>query len=330
MKRISDVDLRLLRVFATVVDCKGFAGAQAELSLSAASISGYIAALEQRLGMRLCNRGRAGFSLTDKGAVIYREAQRLFAAVDEFTANAGAASGRLTGTLRIGLVDCTVTDANSPVTRAVRRFDRRDHDVRIELSIGVPVSLQRSVMERRLDLAIACFPAEIPALPAEPLYEEINSFYCGSEHPLFDAPHVTLEDIRAGRIIARSYWRRADLSRLGVEREAAVVDIMEAQATLILSGAYLGYLPEHYAASWVSEGRLRRLLPEQLTYGAPFSMIVRRGGAKLPLVQQFIDDLRTSLPTRAASARGGRIAIGRRKWPHPPQPAAANLVDADG
>ena len=76
MKRVADADLRLLRIFATVVECKGFAVAQAELNLSASSISGYISALEQRLGVRLCTRGRAGFSITDKGAVIYREAQR--------------------------------------------------------------------------------------------------------------------------------------------------------------------------------------------------------------------------------------------------------------
>ena len=323
MKRVSDADLRLLRVFATVVECKGFAGAQAQLSLSAPSISGYIAALEQRLGMRLCNRGRAGFSVTDKGAAIYREAQRLFAAADEFAANAGAVSGRLTGTLRIGLVDCTVTDPNAPVTRAIRRFDRRDHDVRIELTIGAPASLQRSVLERRLHLAVACFPAEISGLPAEPLYDEVNSFYCGSEHPLFAKPDVTLDDIRAGRVIARSYWRRADLSRLGVEREAAAVDIMEAQVTLILSGAYLGYLPEHYAASWVAAGRLRRLLPEQLSYTAPFSMIVRRGSAETLLVRQFIDDLKASLPASTEPRIGRQMPTRRRKAPRRPRPAAA-------
>ena len=120
MKRVADTDLRLLRIFATVVECKGFAVAQAELNLSASSISGYISALEQRLGVRLCTRGRAGFSLTDKGAAIYRDAQRLFAALDDFVASAGATRGRLTGTLKIGLVDCTVTDPNAPITRACR------------------------------------------------------------------------------------------------------------------------------------------------------------------------------------------------------------------
>jgi DNA-binding transcriptional LysR family regulator len=312
MKRVADADLRLLRIFATVVECKGFAVAQAELNLSASSISGYISALEQRLGVRLCTRGRAGFSLTDKGAAIYRDAQRLFAALDDFVASAGAARGRLTGTLKVGLVDCTVTDPNAPITRAIRRFNERDHDVRIELSVGAPANLQRGVLEGRLHLAIACFPAEIAALPSEPLYEEVNGFYCGQGHPLFHRRRVGIDDIRASRVIARSYWRRADLSRLGVEREAATVDIMEAQATLILSGAYLGYLPEHYAAPWVAEGRLKPLMPERLSYVAPFSMIARRGTAELRVVSLFIEDLRASATPMAGSkaipvfARRGR------------------------
>ncbi len=90
MKRITEADLRLLRISATIAECKGFAAAQAELNLSAPSISGYVAALEQRLGVRLCSCGRAGFALTDKGALVYREAQTLFVAVEAFTAAAGA------------------------------------------------------------------------------------------------------------------------------------------------------------------------------------------------------------------------------------------------
>ncbi|HXV24364.1 MAG TPA: LysR family transcriptional regulator [Alphaproteobacteria bacterium] len=317
MKRVADADLRLLRIFATVVEAKGFAVAQAELNLSASSISGYISALEQRLGVRLCSRGRAGFSLTDKGAVIYREAQRLFAALDDFVATAGAARGRLTGTLKVGLVDCTATDPNAPVTRAIKRFNQRDHDVRIELSVGAPASLQRGVLEGRLHLAIGCFPTEISALPAQPLYEEANSFYCGVGHPLFTKRSVTLDDIRGCRVIARSYWRGADLSRLGVEREAAAVDIMEAQATLILSGAYLGYLPEHYAALWLAQGRLKPLMTDQLRYVAPFSMIARPSTAELQVVRQFIEDLCAGAPSIAtirpivASSRGAARRPGR-------------------
>ena len=48
---------------------------------------------------------------------------------------------------------------------------------------------------------------------------------------------------------------------------------MEAQAILILSGAYLGYLPEHYAEGWWAQGLVRSLLPEELAYEALFALI---------------------------------------------------------
>jgi LysR family transcriptional regulator, transcriptional activator for bauABCD operon len=311
--RVSDADLRLLRIFATVVDCKGFAAAQAELNLSAPSISSYIAALEQRLGVRLCNRGRGGFGVTDKGAIIYREAQRLFGAIDEFTASAGGVRGRLTGHLRIGVVDCTVTDPSAPLRDALRRFNERDHEVRVELTIQAPQDLQRGVLGGRLNLAIGSFPVRIAALTAQPLYGERNAFYCGAGHPLFARPTVTLDDIRASRVVARGYWRRADLSRIGIEREAASVDNMEAQALLILSGAYVGYLPEHYAAAWQAQGQLRSLLPEDMAYDAPFALITRRGSAPVAVVRQFVDDLLLSLaPNRGPSKQDEATAIEQR------------------
>jgi DNA-binding transcriptional LysR family regulator len=74
MKRVSDADLRLLPIFSTVAESRGFAATQTELNLSALPISGYVTALEQRLGARLCRRGCSGFALTDKGTVVYREA----------------------------------------------------------------------------------------------------------------------------------------------------------------------------------------------------------------------------------------------------------------
>jgi DNA-binding transcriptional LysR family regulator len=144
------------------------------------------------------------------------------------------------------------------------------------------------------------------SLETVPLYDEANCFYCSRRHPLFEKDPVSLDDIHDARVVARSYWRGADLLRLGVHCEAASVDIMEAQAMLILSGAYLGYLPEHYAAHWVAEGRLKCLLPGELSYVAAFSMISRRGAAPPAIVRQFIDDLQAVLPKPRAAADGGQ------------------------
>jgi LysR family transcriptional regulator, transcriptional activator for bauABCD operon len=148
--------------------------------------------------------------------------------------------GRLTGTLRLGLVDCTVTNPSSPISRAIGRFNNRDHEVTIEVTVGPPAELQRGVLDGSLHIAMACFPSESPKLsPSRFMAKSIGST-AAPEHRLFDRKGINLEDLTDCRIVARSYWRGSDMSRLGIEQPAASVDIMEAGETLILSGAYLG------------------------------------------------------------------------------------------
>ena len=57
--RLHKADLHMLAVFMTVVECGGFAAAQVALNVGQSTISRQISDLERRLGMRLCQRGRA-------------------------------------------------------------------------------------------------------------------------------------------------------------------------------------------------------------------------------------------------------------------------------
>src|SRR5450432_1060626 len=66
LANLSEGDIRLLRVFAKVVEAGGFSAAQIELNVSQSTISTHMTALEQRLRVRLCERGRSGFRLTEK------------------------------------------------------------------------------------------------------------------------------------------------------------------------------------------------------------------------------------------------------------------------
>ncbi len=97
------------------------------------------------------------------------------------------------------------------------------------------------------------------------------------------------------RMVGRGYWSQAELARHGFKHSAATVESMEAQLILVLSGAYIGYLPEHYAQPWADKGDLRVLLPATFGYQAPFSMILRRGRSREPLIQTFRDLLKAQL-----------------------------------
>jgi DNA-binding transcriptional LysR family regulator len=125
LSKLATIDIKLLRVFLAIVEAGGFAAAQAQLNLSPSRISTLLADLEARLGMRLCQRGRVGFRLTDKGRAIHEASLQLFGALDQFRARAGALRGRLVGELQIGVVDNTLTNPACRLAAAIGRFKSR-------------------------------------------------------------------------------------------------------------------------------------------------------------------------------------------------------------
>ena len=66
---------------------------------------------------------------------------------------------------------------------------------------------------------------------------------------------------------------------------------MEAEARLILSGAFLGYLPEHYAKQFVDAGRMRMILPDRLTVKVTFQASLDDTKQPDPITNLFLDML---------------------------------------
>ena len=65
----------------------------------------------------------------------------------------------------------------------------------------------------------------------------------------------------------------------------------EAIATLILSGAFLGFLPDHYAESFVRGGQMRDIDPAVFRYDCAFFAITRRSPLIARAARAFQDCL---------------------------------------
>lgn len=294
MKQLHDVDLKLVRVFVAVVRHGGFSAAQAALNVSQSTISEQMTTLETRLGLKLCERGRGGFRLTEHGHATYEAAQRLLLAVESFCMDTSVLAQRIAGRLQLGLIDNTVTDEASPILPALQRFLALGHDVQIDIYIGSPAELEARILDGRLHLAIGHFPLQVAGLDYTALYDEADGLFCGKGHPLHSAPDdgdALMKLISTSRVVARAYMQERDLQLLETSMPAATVDNVEAQAILILSGAYIGFLPLHYAQRWVDSGRMRRLRARNLENRWPFSVVTRRSQAMPAVLRAFIDGL---------------------------------------
>ena len=279
-------NLRLLHVFITVAKYQGYANAQQELNLTVSAISNYMSELEEKLGIILCRRGRGGFSLTEKGETVLQQSIDLLNSLEDFERNTASLRGEQTGIFNLGVIDSTITDPMLPMSDIIATFSERFPRVQINLQVRSPNALLQGVLNNELDLAVGTFSLQANSVISHPLY-------CGDKHPLFTVKHLTEALISPMRMVTRSYWSSSDLGRKGFKQSEASAESMEAQLMLILSGKYIGYLPEHYALPWVQAQKLRALLPTEYGYQAPFSLIFRRGRSKETLIRAMRDTIRT-------------------------------------
>ena len=291
---LTDSDLRLLRVFRAVAACGGFAAAELELNINRSTISRHIKDLETRLGVTLCRRGRAGFGLTLEGTKVLAGTVKVMAAMEDFQHEVDDLHQRLTGSLAIAVFDKTASNPRCHINRAIAIFDEQAPEVHPELHVQPINAIETGVIEGRFQLGIIPTHRSSSSLDYYPLFDEQMYLYCAPGHPLHNPGReaLTPEIVRDHRYVGIGHHSpNMEITReLELHRHATAHD-QEAVAHLVLSGKYLGFLPEHYAESFVTRGLMRPVLPSVLQYVCEFSAIVRHSPTPSRVVQTLLDSL---------------------------------------
>lgn len=291
--KMASADLKSLAVFLAVAEHRGFAGAQKALHLSQSAISFHIRSLEERLGFVVCHRGRQGFELTDHGVIAYERAKSLLAGVDDFESEMGELRRTVIGSLRVGIVDNTISDTSLGFPDIIRAFLRKNRQAKLGITVDSPERLVTRIANGELHICIMPQTNPLDDLQYRPIYTEEHRVYCGKHHPLFHEPDsaLTLELVESQAFVVRPYANLQELKSFPKAHVGAHASNMEAQAMMILSGHFIGNLPCHYAQQWVDRGELRVLLPEEVIISSPFCVVSRAGIRPSLIVRSFIQEM---------------------------------------
>lgn len=306
--RVSDNDLRLLRTFCTVVRHGGFVAAESELQIGLPSISRYIKDLEIRLGLRLCDRGRRGFTLTEEGKRVHDACMKLFNNLDDFEHEVRDIHGNPAGAVRIGMVDTLVNDIHFRLSDAVRTYKRAFPNIFFSLATKSSNLIEQEVMDGTLDVGIIFERRYMEQLNYRPLFEETSYLYCSVDHPMWvkhggSTKNVDMSDYEFAGSPLPHMMERMGVG--GLFHRTATATSMEAVAMLINSDAYLGFLPEQYVRSLHCAERFRAIAPDCFKVESRISAITR-SGAISPLIATFVEQLLpeedlTLAPTRLSA-----------------------------
>jgi DNA-binding transcriptional LysR family regulator len=289
--RIADTDIRLLRIFRTVVECGGFAAAEADLNISRAAISMAISDLETRLSLKLCLRGRAGFSLTDQGSEVFVAVLQLLSALEDFKTQVNGIHAQLKGELNIGITDNLITMPKTLITNALRDLKIEGPEVRLNIRMSPPGEIEIAILDGQLHVGVVPILKPLSGLEYIPLYEEESLLYCSDKHPLFMLPESEIEQVDLGGYdaVLPTYAQRTDIRSQNLQlKGTASASDREGIAFLILTGQYIGYLPIHFAERWLMQGRVRALLPRKLNYLSHYGVITRKSARPNRILDSFL------------------------------------------
>ena len=293
--QISDIDLRLLKVFCSVVENGGVSAAEISLGISRSTIGTHLKDLESRLGYTVCHRGRSGFRLTPKGKNIYEFTKGFLSEVEKFRRQINSIEEGIAGELTIATVDNIIWEDQDILRKAFAAFATEGAKVDLTVRILSPDEIEKSLLEKKIDLGILTALHILPGLSYEELYSEINFLYCGSMHPLFRMPEGEITDdiLRGSPYVNKGYIVTEFLEEANrrLDVRATAYDV-ESIALLILSGAYVGFLPESYAAYWSDRGEMRAILKDRYSTSFDVMAATSKGAPNSAALESFLSLLR--------------------------------------
>lgn len=286
---IDGSDIKHLKIFLSVIDANGISNAQTLLNKDASTISRAISALETRLGLTLCERGRQGFDLTPEGKLVQDEAIKLFSSIRSFQNQVESLGGRGAGRLAIGVIDNIIGDSNCHLHAAIGNISAHyKQQLHIDLYVKSPYDLEKYLLDKRVDIALGIFERKHEAISYQPLYEEVDYLYCSATNPVAQLLNAgacreqILDLLKHQHFSARNFLNEADIRSLGFQvlGDISYTSNLEAIALLVLSGAFVGFIPEQYAQKYVARGELVPILTDSIRRVSPLLLAYRKGEDK--------------------------------------------------
>lgn len=137
-----------MTTFAAVVEAKSFTDAARALGVSKSVVSGRVARLEERFGVRLLVRTTRRFALTADGVRLYERCARIVAAADEAVQTIDDVSDPPRGILR---VHAPLAFAQAQLAQPIADFARSYPELKLELRLD---DRTPDIASEGLDLAI--------------------------------------------------------------------------------------------------------------------------------------------------------------------------------
>ncbi|MGB5444811.1 MAG: LysR family transcriptional regulator [Psychromonas sp.] len=289
-------DIRRLELFCEIVEQGGISNATISTGLSQPVLSSQLIELEKSLGVTLCLRGRSGFELTHHGHTVYNYANELQNMLTDFAFKLKGVRSKLTGHVRVGCLDNTVTLEDNLIPKAIEAFYQLSDNVELTLVIGDFTQINEKLSKNQLDMMIVVLAEhqEHSFTHVTPLFEEESFLYARSDLANdIKAKQYSLENqrINIGGYSAETMYKLLEVDKISSIQLNDGWHV-ESGIMLALSGTHLSFLPTHLIDNYQYQSQLVPLKPEKWHFTSQFSVVLKSHKRGLsPAASAFYDCL---------------------------------------
>ena len=133
------------------------------------------------------------------------------------------------------------------------KIKRQGKNIQFDINVCEAREVETAVANGRSLVGIGVSRHHIRGLNYTALHNETNFLYCAVGHPLFECDDKQImSSLKKPRSLQSNYMRDKESRNDGLNyQNSAVAYHDEGIAHLILSGEFIGYLPDHYAQFWL-------------------------------------------------------------------------------
>jgi len=304
-------DLNDLYYFAKVIENRGFAAASRALGVPKSTLSRRVAALEERLGVRLLQRNASKFSLTHIGELYFKQCQAMVAEAEAAQEAIDRTKAEPRGVIS---VTCPVSLLQALVSQMIARFLAAYPLITVNLAA---TNRRVDVIEEGVDLA---FRVRFPPLENSNLVMKTlgSSEQLLVAHPAFLDEHGRPDDPRQAaalptmaltRLMPRHAWELTsedgDMITIPFQPRY-VADDMAALRDAALNRIGIVQLPEYMVRHHIGAGELEVVLPKWKPKAGIVHIVFASRRGLAPAVRHFIGFMEKEF---ALVSRGERVGL---------------------
>ena len=292
-----------LRYLVAVADERHFGRAAEKSFVSQPSLSASIKKVEDELGVRIFERGKAGVLVTEIGAQVVAQARRTLEEAERVKAVARQGRNPLVGVLRLGVIHTIAPYLLPGLVAALRRAAPQ---MPLDIEENMTANLDRMLREGEIDVAVLALPFEAPGVETLAVYDEEFRVVVPAKHALARRKQVPVDALDTDELLLLPAGHCLRDQVLGSCTEFSRApppgrqgNSLETLRSMVASGLGITVLPataltDRYASTLVKSVPFEGSPPQRRV-----ALAWRRGFARMAAVRRIAEAMRgLDLPVR--------------------------------